>query len=113
MRPTTTLATTLDATSDQNAITHVNLFHWPYAIAKVEGIIDRRKPATKGNRLTRKPLDPWLSHQDVLSLLRVPRSTLSKWRSEGKFPEMTRLPSGELRIQESVLNAWLDSLPRV
>ncbi len=103
----------LDATSDQNAITDVNLFHWPYAIAKVEGIIDRRKPATKGNRLTRKPLDPWLSHQDVLSLLRVPRSTLSKWRSEGKFPEMTRLPSGELRIQESVLNAWLDSLPRV
>lgn len=63
--------------------------------------------------MVKAPNDPWLTLQDVLALLAVPRSTLSKWRSEGKFPEMVRLPNGELRIRQSVLDEWFDSLPEV
>jgi predicted DNA-binding transcriptional regulator AlpA len=61
--------------------------------------------------LTESALDPWLSYKEVLEILPVSRSTLAKWRREENFPEMVRLPNGELRVRKSVFDAWLESLP--
>jgi len=57
--------------------------------------------------------DSWLTQAEVLSVLQVARTTLFKWRTGGQFPEMVRMPNGELRIRKSVLEGWLDSLPEV
>jgi predicted DNA-binding transcriptional regulator AlpA len=61
--------------------------------------------------LAKTPEDPFLSYAEVLAMLRVSRSTLHKWRVDGRFPAMTRLPNGDLRIRRSVLLAWLEDLP--
>ncbi|WP_091098907.1 helix-turn-helix transcriptional regulator [Nonomuraea pusilla] len=40
----------------------------------------------------------------------VSRRTFYRWREIGKAPEGIRLPNGELRINRSDLEAWLESL---
>jgi excisionase family DNA binding protein len=52
----------------------------------------------------------FLTFQEVCEMLSVSRSTLNQWRSDGRFPEMTRLPNGSLVIRTSVLDEWIDGL---
>jgi len=55
----------------------------------------------------------WMSQQDVLRELGISRSTLHKWRVEGRGPGFRKLPNGELRIRRSDLNEWVDLLELV
>jgi hypothetical protein len=52
----------------------------------------------------------WLSVQDILDDLGIPRRTWQRWRELGRAPKCKRLPSGELRIRRDVYDTWLDSL---
>ena len=55
----------------------------------------------------------WMSLKDVLAEIAISRSTMNKWRSEGRGPTFTKLSNGELRIKRSDLEAWLIELPKV
>jgi predicted DNA-binding transcriptional regulator AlpA len=55
----------------------------------------------------------WMSFKDVLAEIAISRSTINKWRSEGRGPSFIRLPNGELRIRRSEFEAWLIELPKV
>jgi predicted DNA-binding transcriptional regulator AlpA len=55
----------------------------------------------------------WLTVQEILDDLGIPRRTWQKWRSLGRTPRCKRLPNGELRIRRSDYDAWLDSLEEV
>lgn len=58
---------------------------------------------------TRKSRE-WLSVQDILDDLGIPRRTWQRWRELGRAPKCKRLPSGELRISRANYDVWLDSL---
>ena len=47
--------------------------------------------------------------QEVCDLLKVSRSTFEKWRQRRIGPKAMRLPNGQLRIQRSELDEWLQS----
>ena len=53
--------------------------------------------------------DELLTLDEVLALLRVPRSTWLKWRQTGQAPAAIKLPNGQLRIRRSVLSDWLQA----
>ena len=55
----------------------------------------------------------WMSFKDVLAEIAISRSTINKWRSEGRGPSFIKLPNGELRIRRSEFEAWLIELPKV
>ncbi len=55
----------------------------------------------------------WMSLKDVLAEIAISRSTMNKWRSEGRAPSFTKMPNGELRIRRSEFEAWLIELPKV
>jgi excisionase family DNA binding protein len=55
----------------------------------------------------------WLTYKDVIVELNVSRSTLNKWRADGKSPSFIVLPNGELRIRRRDLEAWLNQLQKV
>ena len=55
----------------------------------------------------------WMSLKDVLLEIAVSRSTMNKWRSEGRAPSFIKLPNGELRIRRSEFEAWLIEMPKV
>ena len=55
----------------------------------------------------------WMSFKDVLAEIAISRSTINKWRSEGRGPSFIKLPNGELRIKRSEFEAWLIELPKV
>ena len=55
----------------------------------------------------------WMSLKDVLAEIAISRSTMNKWRSEGRAPSFIKLPNGELRIRRSEFEAWLIELPKV
>lgn len=55
----------------------------------------------------------WLTYKDVLIELSVSRSTLDKWRAEGKAPEFVKLPNGEMRIRRADFDTWVDQLQKV
>ena len=55
----------------------------------------------------------WLTYKDVLVELSVSRSTLDKWRAEGKAPEFVKLPNGEMRLRRSDFDAWVNQLQKV
>lgn len=55
----------------------------------------------------------WLTYKDVLIELSVSRSTLDKWRAEGKAPGFVKLPNGEMRLRRSDFDAWVDQLQKV
>lgn len=54
--------------------------------------------------------DALLTVREVITKLRIPRSTWYQWRQTGKAPRVIKLPNGELRIRRSALDEWLDSL---
>ena len=52
--------------------------------------------------------DKLLTVAEVLEELNgVARSTFNKWRALGIAPRSIKLPNGEIRIRQSVLDAWL------
>ena len=55
----------------------------------------------------------WMSLKDVLAEIAISRSTMNKWRSDGRAPSFIKLPNGELRIRRSEFEAWLIYLPKV
>jgi predicted site-specific integrase-resolvase len=55
----------------------------------------------------------WMTMEMVLEELRVPLSTMSDWRREGRGPVFSRLLNGKLRITRDDFNAWCDSLEKV
>ncbi|WP_433239929.1 helix-turn-helix transcriptional regulator [Actinomadura nitritigenes] len=63
--------------------------------------------------MARRMSPGWLTVQEILDDLGVPRRTWQKWRELGRTPRCKRLPNGELRIRRSDYDAWLDSLEEV
>jgi predicted DNA-binding transcriptional regulator AlpA len=57
-----------------------------------------------------RPHDPLLTIEEVLSILRVARSTFDQWRELGRAPECIRLPNRQLRVRQSALDTWLADL---
>jgi excisionase family DNA binding protein len=49
----------------------------------------------------------FLTIEEVLVVLRVSRSTFSRWRRQGTGPVIIRLPGGGVRIRRSALDRWL------
>jgi excisionase family DNA binding protein len=49
----------------------------------------------------------FLTIEEVLAVLRVSRSTFSRWRRQGSGPAIIRLPGGGVRIRRSALDRWL------
>jgi len=54
---------------------------------------------------------PWLTVEQCLLELNIPRSTWEKWRQRGRAPRAKRLPNGQLRIHRECLDRWLNDLP--
>ena len=54
--------------------------------------------------------DELLTVEEVLTELRVPRSTFYRWRQNGTAPPVVKLPSGAVRIRRTALTAWLRGL---
>jgi predicted DNA-binding transcriptional regulator AlpA len=54
--------------------------------------------------------DDLLTVDEVLTELRVPRSTWYLWRQTGKAPRAIKLPNGQLRVRRSALVRWLGDL---
>jgi predicted DNA-binding transcriptional regulator AlpA len=55
-------------------------------------------------------MDRLLTVAEVLDELNgVARSTFNKWRALGLAPRCIKLPNGEIRVRQSVLDAWLAS----
>jgi len=48
----------------------------------------------------------WLSMQEVLADLNVPRSTMNDWRARNRGPRFVKLPGGQLRISRVEYEAW-------
>ncbi|GAB3265250.1 helix-turn-helix domain-containing protein [Kineosporia babensis] len=65
--------------------------------------------ATK-NRSDRTSAPEFLTVDDVLAELQIPRRTWQRWRELGTGPECIRLPNRDLRIRRTALNNWLESL---
>jgi hypothetical protein len=59
-----------------------------------------------------RPKSPqWLTVQEILDELGIPRRTWQRWRALGRTPKhMTRLPNGELRIRRKDYDTWLAEL---
>jgi predicted DNA-binding transcriptional regulator AlpA len=51
-----------------------------------------------------------LTLDEVLSELRVARSTFDDWRLKGLAPEYVKLPNGQYRVRRAALDAWLANL---
>jgi hypothetical protein len=54
--------------------------------------------------------DELLTVKEVLSELKIAKSTWADWRALGKAPMVHRLPNGQLRVRRSVLERWLENL---
>ncbi len=54
-----------------------------------------------------------MTQADILVELDISRSTLAKWRNEGRGPIFRKLPNGELRIKRRDFDAWVSSLEEV
>jgi excisionase family DNA binding protein len=54
--------------------------------------------------------DELLTIAEVISELRVPRSTFCRWRQQGTAPQAVKLPSGAVRIRRTALDRWLRGL---
>jgi hypothetical protein len=58
---------------------------------------------------SRSPI--WLTVDECLSELHIPRSTWEKWRQRGVGPRAKRLPNRQLRVRRDWLDDWLSELP--
>jgi hypothetical protein len=54
-----------------------------------------------------------MAQTDILVELDISRSTLAKWRTEGRGPVFRKLPNGALRIRRRDFDAWVSSLEEV
>ncbi|WP_242903686.1 helix-turn-helix transcriptional regulator [Actinomadura terrae] len=63
--------------------------------------------------MARRMNSGWLTVQQILDDLGIPRRTWQQWRALGRTPRCKRLPNGELRIRRADYDAWLDSLEEV
>lgn len=64
------------------------------------------------NRAVPKPrnaADEMLTLEEVLTELRIERSTFYEWRKRGAAPECSKLPNGKLRIRRGDFDAWFKS----
>jgi predicted site-specific integrase-resolvase len=59
---------------------------------------------------TRRTSRQWMTVQEILDELGIPRRTWQRWRELGRAPRCTKLPNGELRIRRTDYEAWLASL---
>ncbi len=59
---------------------------------------------------TRRRSEQWLTVQEILDDLGIPRRTWQRWRELGRIPKYTKLPNGELRIKRVDYDAWLASM---
>jgi predicted DNA-binding transcriptional regulator AlpA len=50
-----------------------------------------------------------LTIAEVLTELKVARSTFDTWRALGFAPECIKLPNGQIRVRRRALDAWLTS----
>ena len=53
----------------------------------------------------------WMNYEEVLEELDIPRSSMDRWRADGRGPRFTKLPNGALRIRRDRLEEWLEGLP--
>jgi predicted site-specific integrase-resolvase len=61
--------------------------------------------------MARRTSPQWLTVQEILDDLGIPRRTWQRWRKLGRTPKrMTRLPNGELRVRRTDYDAWLAEL---
>jgi len=69
-----------------------------------------RRPSTVPTRIaaaeSRPRPDPLLTIAEVCAELRIPRSTFYDWRTKGLAPKCITLPSRQVRIERSELEAW-------
>ncbi len=54
--------------------------------------------------------DRMLCVDEVIDRLGISRATFYRWRGVGRGPRSLRLPNGEIRIWQSVLEQWLRAL---
>jgi len=54
--------------------------------------------------------DELLTIEEVVTELRVPRSTFYRWRQTGIAPRVMKLPNGTVRIRRAALEEWLRGL---
>jgi len=65
------------------------------------------------NNNNTRPRGEWMAQTDILVELDISRSTLAKWRTEGRGPVFRKLPNGALRIRRRDFDAWVSSLEEV
>lgn len=51
-----------------------------------------------------------LTITDVCTDLGISRSTFYEWRTKGRAPRCIKLPNGDIRINRTDYERWLDSL---
>ncbi|MFF3858710.1 helix-turn-helix transcriptional regulator [Streptomyces sp. NPDC002209] len=54
--------------------------------------------------------EQWLTIDEVIDEIGVPRATFYRWRQLKKGPKSLKLPNGDVRIRRSALNEWITSL---
>ena len=52
--------------------------------------------------------DEFLTIPEVLSVLRISRSTFYDWRAKGRAPRCIKLPNGDLRIRRTELFRFIE-----
>lgn len=65
----------------------------------------RSRPAA-----SRRKSPQWLTIDEILNELGVPRRTWQRWHTRKQTPKMHRLPNGEYRIHRDDYQAWLAGL---
>lgn len=65
-----------------------------------------RKTPGKKSSTGQKPLE-WLTLDQVLDILQVPRSTFDDWRRKKVAPPVTKLPNRQIRIERAAFEAWM------
>lgn len=57
--------------------------------------------------------DEMLKLSEVITELRISKSTFYDWRAKGRAPRCLKLPNGDLRVRRSELARFLDSCEEV
>ena len=58
---------------------------------------------------TATPVDRILRIQDVLDMLGISRACLTKWRSQGHFPQPMQIGPRLVGWRASTVEAWIDA----
>ncbi|WP_262379242.1 helix-turn-helix transcriptional regulator [Nonomuraea sp. PA05] len=76
--------------------------------APVGGTANERSKSHPSRSRSKGP--QWLTIDEILHELGVPRRTWQKWHTRKQTPRMLRLPNGEYRIHRDDYQAWLAGL---